>query len=108
MKFMKDNKLKIGFIGCGNIACFHADVLKYLGHDIVAASALDLNSNNLKYFRKEYNVTSSYSSWSNMIENEKLDALWVTVNWDVIDKIFLDILAYGIPTFFEKPIALNR
>lgn len=107
MKFMKDNKLKIGFIGCGKIARFHADVLKYLGHDIVAVAALDLNSNNLKYFRKEYKVMSSYSSWPNMLENEKLDALWVLVNWDIIDKIFLDILAYGIPTFFEKPIALN-
>ena len=97
--------MNIGFIGCGSIANFHADVLQYLQKDIIAAA--DPKQENLKKFQQKYNIINVYSSWLEMINNENLDAIWVTASWNVIDKILLDVLECEIPTFFEKPVALS-
>ncbi len=97
--------MNIGFIGCGNIANFHADVLKFLKKELTAAA--DNNFDSLKQFQIKYNVKSGYYSWKEMLEKESLDAIWVTVSWNVVDNLLLDILSYGIPTFFEKPVALT-
>ena len=98
--------MNIGFIGCGNIAHFHADVLIHLGHTITAVSARP-ESKNINTFSEKYNVKSKYSSWEEMLSKESFDALWVVAGWQEIDNMLLPILAKGIPTFFEKPVALT-
>jgi predicted dehydrogenase len=102
----KQNEYSVGFIGCGKIANDHADVLKYLGINIQAVATRP-NSQNIKRFADKYKVSNTYSSFKDMIELEKLDALWVTIDWTNIEDIILDILSYDLPTFVEKPIALN-
>lgn len=99
--------LNIGMIGCGNISRSHADVLESLGVNIQAVSATP-NSKNIGSFVKEYSVKHSYKNWNEMIEQEKLDAVWVVASWDVIDEMLLPILEYKIPVFFEKPVALSH
>src|ERR1035437_5445630 len=98
--------MKIGFIGCGNIAHAHADVLEYLGHKISAVSSRP-SSKNMDLFSKKYKVPSVYDNWKEMLEKEKLDALWVIPSWNIIEDMMLPVLRYGIPTFFEKPVALT-
>tara|TARA_Y100000590_G_scaffold459650_1_gene617252 strand:+ start:1193 stop:2164 length:972 start_codon:yes stop_codon:yes gene_type:complete len=98
--------MNIGFIGCGDIAHFHADVLKALGVNILSVSG-GKNSSNIGPFSKKYDIGKQYTEWKEMISNEKLDALWVVVNWDQMDNILIPLIETGISLFLEKPVALS-
>ena len=98
--------MNIGFIGCGDIAHFHADVLIHLGHKISCVSSRP-NSNNIKIFQKKYSIESVYSDWEEMLNQEYVDAIWVVTGWSNIDEILLKVLSYNTPVFFEKPVALS-
>ena len=95
--------MNVGFIGCGNIAYFHADVLKALDVNISAVSARE-NSPNIGPFSEKYDIRNQYTHWQEMVENEVLDALWVVASWDEMDKLLLPVIKLGLPTFFEKPV----
>jgi predicted dehydrogenase len=98
--------LRTGFIGCGNIAHFHADVLKHLGVQITCLSYRS-NKPKAELFAQKYGIAKIYTDWHEMITESEIDFLWVTPSWDQIDLIFEEITAAGIPAFFEKPLALN-
>ena len=97
---------RIAFIGCGNIARYHAEVLLSLGCSIVAVAARK-GSANINNFAKIYGIPAKYHCWKRMIKNENIDAIIVTASWDSIDNIILPLLKYDIPCFVEKPIALT-
>lgn len=98
--------IRIGFVGCGKIAAFHADVLKHLGAEIVGLTARSVSERSTGFMAK-YGVNGFYTSWEKMVEVEKPDGLWVLPGWDAIDKLLLPVLGSGVPTFFEKPVALS-
>lgn len=104
MEEFKD--IKVGFIGCGNIAHFHADVLKHLGAQIQCV-AYKKNKDRAEKFSDKYNINKIYNNWEEMLNSEKVDCLWVAARWHKGDKVLSPIMSYGIPTFFEKPVALS-
>ncbi len=98
--------LNFAFIGCGKAARFHADVIYALGHSISAVSARE-NSLYIKKFSSDYGIRSSYSSWYEMLEKERPDALIIAVTWDQTESIIEDIILRRIPCLIEKPVALT-
>jgi predicted dehydrogenase len=96
--------LQVGMIGCGNIAGFHADVLKFLGITIRAVCGSP-NSSRVCSFADTYGIEKRYGTWQEMAATEKFDALWVVAKWDTIDSILLPLLQVKTPVFFEKPVA---
>lgn len=98
--------VRFGFIGCGNIARFHADVIMALHNSITCVSARE-GSKNIADFAKRYSVPAMYSDWRKMIEEQKPDALVVAVTWDQIESIIEEVINYGIPSLVEKPVALS-
>ena len=58
--------MNIGFIGCGNIAHFHADTLTALNQNIVAVSSRK-NSPNIVPFSKKYGINRQYTDWQKMV-----------------------------------------
>lgn len=98
--------LKFGFIGCGKISRFHADVILALQHGILAVSARS-GSKNISDFAKCYSISNLYYDWREMVEKQKLDALVVAVNWDQTEHIIQEVINYGIPCLVEKPVALT-
>jgi myo-inositol 2-dehydrogenase/D-chiro-inositol 1-dehydrogenase len=98
--------IQVGFIGCGKIASFHADVLVHLGVSIVALTARASTEKALE-FKSKYAVRNFYTSWETMVAQENLDALWVIPSWDAIDAMLIPLLGSGLPLFIEKPIALS-
>jgi predicted dehydrogenase len=102
----KNRNLKVGIIGCGSIARFHADCIKHLGISIAAASDV-VSSDSVKAFCAKYSIPAFHADWKEMLDDEALDAVWVTASWDVVDTMLLPILEYDIPVFFEKPVSLS-
>ena len=100
------NSYNIGFIGCGNIAHFHADTLMALNQNIVAVSARK-NSPNLSPFSEKYGINRQYTDWQKMVENENLDALWVVASWNQMDDLLIPLIKTDLPLFLEKPVALS-
>ena len=98
--------MNIGFIGCGKIAYYHADVLIDLGVNIASVSARK-NSPNIISFTEKYNINKYYTNWRTMLKNESLDALWVVASWDQLDKLLIPLIKTGMPLFLEKPVALS-
>ncbi len=97
--------MNVGFIGCGRIAHFHADVFKKLGVNIVAVASRE-HSSNLSQFAERYMINKKYTDWEKMVEKEHLDALWVMASWDQMDSLLIPLIKTSIPLFLEKPIAL--
>jgi len=98
--------VRVGFIGCGNIAHYHADVLRHHGACIAAVSYRG-NAERAKKFASKYSVGRVYQDWQTMMTREGLDSVWVCASWEEIDNLLLPVMNYGIPAFFEKPVALS-
>jgi len=105
-KAISDPQLRVGFIGCGEIASYHADVLIALGCSIQAVAAR-AGSKNIDKFLSRYKNVAAYDSWSDMVAEQDLDALWVVASWNAIDDLLLPVLECDLPIFFEKPVALS-
>jgi predicted dehydrogenase len=104
--YLKNKKINLGFIGCGDIAHFHADVLKELDMNIIAVSGRKF-SPNIAPFSKKYGIRNQYSDWQLMVNNEDIDALWVMASWDQMDQMLIPLIETGLPLFLEKPVALS-
>lgn len=97
----------VGFIGCGQTAMLHADVLSHLSVGISSVVAKNPSSQNVNSFAKKYNVKNIYFDIDEMILSESLDALWVVTPWNTNYSILKKIRKYNIPIFVEKPIACS-
>jgi predicted dehydrogenase len=98
--------IKVGLIGCGNIARFHADVLTAIGISLQAVCSSPV-STRVSAFAEEYSIPHVYRTWPEMLDGERLSAVFVLAPWDVIDGMLLPLLQFKTPVFFEKPVALT-
>ena len=76
---MAEKKVKIGFVGCGGIANFHFghyDNNKIPNAQIVAVC--DLLDDRAQKAAERFNA-KPYKCWKEMLDKEKLDALYVCV-----------------------------
>ena len=97
----------IGFIGCGETARFHAEVLTSLNIKISCVFATSQKSKNIEGFANDFHIEKKYFDIDQMFLNEKLDAVWVVVPWNMNYKILKKVRKYNIPIFVEKPIACS-
>jgi len=98
-------KLKVGIIGCGGIALQnHIPVWKKLKVDIIA---IDSNISALQKIKKKCDITKTYSSLQEALENEKLDIIDNCTPVQLHATLSLVALKNGIHTLVEKPMATN-
>ena len=97
--------IRIGFIGAGGIANYHLEhFAKIKEAEIVAFS--DVAEEKTKEVVKKYGGTA-YTDYKEMLNKEKLDALYVCVPPFAHQGQELLAAEKGIPFFVEKPIALS-
>lgn len=94
-------KLRAGFIGVGGIVTVHLDALKTIG-DVEIAALCDVNQENAKKRQETYGG-KVYSDFNDMLESEKLDAVWLCTPPHVRAEPLLACAKKGIPVFCEKP-----
>lgn len=103
---MEQNQKKFVFVGCGNIAYYHADVILAHGHQIIGVATRP-NSQTIDSFSKKYQIKNIYDNFHEMLKELKPDAVVLCTSWDQTEKIVSEVVSYGLPVLVEKPIALS-
>lgn len=100
------NNLKLGFIGYGRHARTNLyPSLKLLGYRFAAVATNHEES--AKQASADYGIPNYFVGHESLLENEKLDAVFVSVQPNDQFKIVKDALLAGCHVFVEKPLGMN-
>lgn len=98
--------IRLGFIGCGSVARFHADVFRELGVSIVSLCATR-ESERSERFRSDYTNPRFFTNVDAMLDAGGIDGLCVLGSWKSQDQFFRPVFDRKIPALFEKPVSLK-
>ncbi|SDW17509.1 Gfo/Idh/MocA family protein [Paenibacillus sp. CF384] len=103
--------LTIGIIGCGwHSRATHGPCLKQYKETIGGirlAACCDLDGEAAEAYRADFGFERAYTSCTQMLESEQLDAVWVIVPEHLTVPISLQVMHAGIAVFLEKPPGVN-
>jgi predicted dehydrogenase len=104
---MHNDVISIGIIGAGGIAnSVHLPSLKDI-EGINICCICDQVIEKAQSASEKYNIPNIYDNYKVMIQNEKLDGIFVLVQPDQIFRIAYDTIMHGIHTFIEKPAGIT-
>ena len=98
-------RLRIGFIGCGGIAQAHAARLASMS-EVELAAFSDVQVDRAKAMAAKYGGRA-YGSWREMLDKEKLDAVFVCLPPFAHENEVEVAAEKGVHVYIEKPIALS-
>ncbi len=98
-------RINVGFIGCGGIANAHAQRLAKFA-DVKLVAFCDIAIERARTFASRYNGRA-YSDWHEMLDKEKLDAVFICLPPFAHRDEVIVAAEKGINIYIEKPIALN-
>ena len=97
-------KLRIGLVGAGNIAKAHLNAYKNVANAEIVA-VCDIDEKVLKATAEQFGIAKAYTSETDMIRNEELDAVDVCV-WNCNHaSCSIEALNAGLHVLCEKPMA---
>ena len=103
--------IKVGVIGCGWVAdaCHGPAYIEYASQhpDIELTACCDIDSAKVERFQEKFGFKRSYTDYFQMLDEEKPDAVCLTVPERLICEAGCKILARGIPLLCEKPPGLT-
>ncbi len=98
--------LKVAVVGCGSRGRGHIRILTEFS-DVELVAVCDPVSTSLEKVVEEYSTTSGYDNLKTMLDQEHLDAVWVTPPAHLNHLLAQPCLERGIHTLIEKPPGLN-
>jgi predicted dehydrogenase len=103
-----NNKIRIGIIGCGNVAtCYHLPSYKKLDA-VVVSSLCDSNKERLIEASKKFKVGNLYTDVDEFLEKENLDAVDICTPGFTHYLVCKKAIENGISSILvEKPVTLN-
>lgn len=104
---MSKKQIRTAIIGAGGIACsVHLPSLKQIpGCALVAVC--DIRPERAQTVAQQFGIERTYTLYTQMLENERPDAVFVLTQPDQSFRIALDCLNAGIATFIEKPAGIT-
>ncbi len=94
---------KIGFIGCGGNANGHMRTLHNMS-DVQLVATCDVVESLAKRAAEQYG-SKAYTDHRKMLDQEELDAVYISIPVFAHGEPERDVIARGLPFFVEKPVA---
>ncbi len=101
----KRKKIRVGFIGAGEIAEYHMGILSKMD-DVKIVAASDIRAEALKAVEKAHRV-KVYESYTDMLAEGGIDAVSVCTPNYLHKQPTIDALDAGLDVMVEKPMAMN-
>ena len=98
--------MKIGFIGVGGIAGSYRGSLKTLGREGEVTAICDINAERAAEVAAEHGA-KSYADHRQMLQSEKLDAVFVSIPPGAHAGQVEDVVKAGAAVFVAKPVGLD-
>lgn len=98
--------MKVALIGCGSIAKTHLDVLKHLGHDVIALC--DRSEEKAVKLRDDFGLDCKvYTDYTVMMDKAKPDSVHVCTPHYEHAEMSIAALNRGINVLCEKPVCIS-
>ncbi|OGF44342.1 MAG: hypothetical protein A2231_06850 [Candidatus Firestonebacteria bacterium RIFOXYA2_FULL_40_8] len=98
--------IRLGIIGTGSMANTHATNFKNI-KDVEIVACCDIDMQKVEQYSKKHCVKGCYSDVSEMLDNEKLDAVSVVTSDRFHHPVVMKALSKNLNVMSEKPLALN-
>ncbi|MGB8779815.1 MAG: Gfo/Idh/MocA family oxidoreductase [Candidatus Bathyarchaeia archaeon] len=98
--------MKIGLIGCGGIASWHAKVYRLIENATIVA-VCDKDVKKARVFANEHKIEKTFESHLDLLEIKDLDFVDVCTPTSTHASITVDAVKSGINVLSEKPMALK-
>lgn len=100
-------KVRVGVIGVGGLACsIHLPILSSL-EEVELVALCDWVETRAQEACRRFAVPKMYLSHITMLQEEKLDAVFVLTQPDMLFRPALDCLNAGLAVFMEKPMGIT-
>ena len=100
-------RLRVGFVGVGSVARYHAEVLLAMGHSVDLGCGTSESSPHWREFKSVATGARFENDLAAVLEDSKLDAVVACLPWNVTETWLNEILSTPKPVLLEKPIALS-
>ena len=101
-------KLKVALVGAGGISqIFRIPALQNI-ENVELVALCDVDEGKVGFIAKKFNIKNVYYDIENLIRKETLDGIFICTPNNFHYPMALASLERKIPTFVEKPIALNQ
>jgi UDP-N-acetyl-2-amino-2-deoxyglucuronate dehydrogenase len=97
------NKLKLGIVGCGDIAGFTA-LISRLVPQVSLSACCDVNTERAQKFSKRHGIPQVFTDHIELLEKSSCDAVYLAVPHYLHYQMILDALDAGKAVFVEKPL----
>ncbi|MCF7794245.1 MAG: Gfo/Idh/MocA family oxidoreductase [Candidatus Cloacimonetes bacterium] len=98
--------LKFGLVGCGRISSKHFEAIQQIDKAEIVACA-DIIEERAQNAAEKFNIHSFYTDYSEMLENEKLDAILICTPSGMHPKMGIEAARRKINVITEKPMAID-
>lgn len=99
-------KLRIGLVGAGRISVMHLGAIDYLKDELKLVCVCDIKKERANAAAKKYDC-KAYYDFSEMIENEKLDAVHICTPHYLHTQMARACFDKGIAVLTEKPMGIE-
>jgi predicted dehydrogenase len=95
--------LRLGIVGCGDIATF-TTLFARLNRGIAVAACCDISAERVAQFARRFRIPQQYTAYENMLAQADLDAVYLAVPHHLHYPMLLQAIASDKPAFVEKPV----
>ena len=103
-KKIQGRKIRMGLVGCGRIASNHLMAISQYHDEIKLVAACDVDETALNRAKHDYSVVG-YTNLSEMLANEKLDAVVLCTPSGLHSQQAIIAACHGVNVVTEKPMA---
>jgi predicted dehydrogenase len=106
-QMQKQEKIRLGFIGAGNISKFHMAAAAKLTDRVALQAVCDVNERTAKEKAEKYGILSVYTDYKDLLASAEIDAVIITLPNFLHAKVSREALEAGKHVLCEKPMVTN-